>query len=451
MLRLLVVCRAAFLVLMSTGSFCVMESQQVTADDLQQQIAVTKSRLESLSESDPNFAILSSRLGSLLYSAGRFTGSTEALQRALDSDKQYRPSNLTDLVVDEVNLARACLQIGDLRKASQLLEDAMNQLTHMSPAPLDMSEPVYALQGSIFESKGDLDSALKAFKLAQDYDEQDHNLTEYANRLNDQARILERRNDFAKAAILLEKARTVLFDNGLKNSYVYPTVIADLGIAYSSLSQYSAAEPLLIEARQLLEGLYGTGSVQEAEVLNALGLLYDDLGRHREAEQLQRSVLTLRVAGYDSDATALAQNNLGKTLILVGKWSEAEELLRQAQQHFQRSSTPTATLMLADVETNLAELYIRERGINSYAEMIVGWTYLGFVLNQNTGPDRKQFPYFVETQRKHDEFIAASVAVGDPSNIVNATDTTFRPVWFMKNRNIRKKPKRIHAPHLRSN
>jgi L-lysine 6-oxidase len=89
------------------------------------------------------------------------------------------------------------------------------------------------------------------------------------------------------------------------------------------------------------------------------------------------------------------------------------------------------------------------RGINGYADMIVGWSYLGFILNQNIGPDRDLYPYFVETQRKHDEFIAGTVAVGDPSNAIFATDSTFTPVWFLKNRNVRRKPRRVHAGSYR--
>ena len=91
-----------------------------------------------------------------------------------------------------------------------------------------------------------------------------------------------------------------------------------------------------------------------------------------------------------------------------------------------------------------------QRGINSYAEMIVGWSYLGFILNQNTGPDRNLFPYFVEKQRNYEEFIVGSVAVGDPFNIVNASDTSFQPVWFLKNRTARKKPKHLFARHIRA-
>jgi L-lysine 6-oxidase len=36
------------------------------------------------------------------------------------------------------------------------------------------------------------------------------------------------------------------------------------------------------------------------------------------------------------------------------------------------------------------------RGINSFAQMISGWSYLGFIVNQNQGPASRAYPYFVE-------------------------------------------------------
>ncbi|HEY0781576.1 MAG TPA: CTQ-dependent lysine 6-oxidase LodA [Thermoanaerobaculia bacterium] len=72
------------------------------------------------------------------------------------------------------------------------------------------------------------------------------------------------------------------------------------------------------------------------------------------------------------------------------------------------------------------------RGINSFAQMITGWSYLGFVVNQNGGPLGRALPYFVEKERNHERFAVASVAVGDVSNFDNPEDTTFWPVWYLK-------------------
>jgi L-lysine 6-oxidase len=72
------------------------------------------------------------------------------------------------------------------------------------------------------------------------------------------------------------------------------------------------------------------------------------------------------------------------------------------------------------------------RGINSFAQMITAWSYLGFVVNEAVGPERRRYPYFVERERNHAQFQVASVAVGDIGNFDNPQDTTFYPIWFLK-------------------
>jgi L-lysine 6-oxidase len=71
------------------------------------------------------------------------------------------------------------------------------------------------------------------------------------------------------------------------------------------------------------------------------------------------------------------------------------------------------------------------RGINTFSQMISYWYYMGFIVNQVRGPHGGLFPYFTEQERNHQGFIAASVAVGDASNVQTGTDTTFNNTWFL--------------------
>jgi L-lysine 6-oxidase len=85
------------------------------------------------------------------------------------------------------------------------------------------------------------------------------------------------------------------------------------------------------------------------------------------------------------------------------------------------------------------------RGISSYEEAIVAWNYLGFIVNKNHGPDRALYPYFVETERNHDEFVVGGTAIGNVSNVLFSTDTTFTAFWFLKSDSARRKPIRTRA------
>lgn len=72
------------------------------------------------------------------------------------------------------------------------------------------------------------------------------------------------------------------------------------------------------------------------------------------------------------------------------------------------------------------------RGLNSFSQMITSWHYMGFIVNQNEAEDRTWYPYFVEKERNHDRFHVATVAVGGTDQFVNADNTTFWPVWYLK-------------------
>jgi L-lysine 6-oxidase len=72
------------------------------------------------------------------------------------------------------------------------------------------------------------------------------------------------------------------------------------------------------------------------------------------------------------------------------------------------------------------------RGINEFSEMIRYWSYVGFVVNQATGPYRDLFPYFAEQERAHDKFTATVAVTGTPSDIVNAAQPTFADTWRLK-------------------
>lgn len=80
------------------------------------------------------------------------------------------------------------------------------------------------------------------------------------------------------------------------------------------------------------------------------------------------------------------------------------------------------------------------RGINSYAQMISEWSYLGFIRNQNRGATSGNFPYLVETERLHGMFEYKEVPVGDISGNPEDDETTI-PVWYSR------PPAKLPRPH----
>lgn len=54
----------------------------------------------------------------------------------------------------------------------------------------------------------------------------------------------------------------------------------------------------------------------------------------------------------------------------------------------------------------LGQNVLYHRGLNSFVDAVVGWKYLGFILNANTGPAREMLPFYVEHERSYEAFAA---------------------------------------------
>ena len=83
------------------------------------------------------------------------------------------------------------------------------------------------------------------------------------------------------------------------------------------------------------------------------------------------------------------------------------------------------------------------RGINSFTQMITAWYSLGFIINQQTGEYRADYPYFVEKERNHEMFEVASMAMGMASDFSTGdpNSNTFWPVWYLKEEQSKPDPK----------
>jgi hypothetical protein len=75
-----------------------------------------------------------------------------------------------------------------------------------------------------------------------------------------------------------------------------------------------------------------------------------------------------------------------------------------------------------------------DRGIASYEQAIMAWPYLGFVINQNRSlEERQDYPYFAETERAHERFTVASLAVRNAQGFITggADGENFLPVYYL--------------------
>jgi L-lysine 6-oxidase len=66
----------------------------------------------------------------------------------------------------------------------------------------------------------------------------------------------------------------------------------------------------------------------------------------------------------------------------------------------------TAADQALDGGQMLGQNVLYHRGLNSFLDAVVGWKYLGFVLNRTTGPHRNMFRFFIEQERSYAAFQA---------------------------------------------
>ncbi len=130
-----------------------------------------------------------------------------------------------------------------------------------------------------------------------------------------------------------------------------------MGDAYRSLGLFDRALPLLENALQTRQRLYGNENVETAETLQNLALLRMEHGDFAEAEPLARAALDARRKLYGDNHKAIASslNNLGYLFYLKREYQTAEPLFRQAIE-MQRGLLGDEDAELASYQSNLGTL-----------------------------------------------------------------------------------------------
>jgi Flp pilus assembly protein TadD len=130
----------------------------------------------------------------------------------------------------------------------------------------------------------------------------------------------------AEAEELAERAMTL--ETTARSMNVLAFILSDGG-------KYARAESLARRA----ESIAAPDSIERAEILNTLGMVYRRRGRLEKAEPLYRESVALfeRTAGPESPETAAAWNNLARVLQARGHMAEAAVLYRRAETVLERA------------------------------------------------------------------------------------------------------------------
>jgi tetratricopeptide (TPR) repeat protein len=135
-------------------------------------------------------------------------------------------------------------------------------------------------------------------------------------------------------------------------------LLHETGYYMEERAQYTHAEQLLRQSRDLYEHLLGLEHPDVANCLNSLAELYRAQSRYAEAEPLYRRALALREQSLSPDHLEVAQslNNLAALYCNQGRYGEAEPLYQKALEMRTRALGPEHH-QVAFTLTNLAALY----------------------------------------------------------------------------------------------
>jgi tetratricopeptide (TPR) repeat protein len=141
---------------------------------------------------------------------------------------------------------------------------------------------------------------------------------------------------------------------------VYGSVITDLGLAHSSLSDYERAEPYLAESYETDLREFGSDHPQTLASAQNLASFYRETGRVDEAIPLYRVAYEASVAnlGADHPSTLRTRNNYALVLSDVGQYQDARTHAEAVVASRERSLGPDVGPTLAS-RINLALLYHR--------------------------------------------------------------------------------------------
>lgn len=213
-----------------------------------------------------------------------------------------------------LRLSEAYENSGDLDKAIAILS-----LGIQNGDPSD-EKTAYLLRSEYALMQGELDQAIKMYRTLNEKYPNDSEL------LFPLAETYEEKGDLKNAVLVLEKL--IQLDPHHPQAYFHlgkDTVL--MGEAEKGISQY-LIKALSIQTQ--LDNSYG-----RADVLNAMGVAYERLGRYDEAIQYYQNALTLREKIGNKKGAATSMSNLAKIYIFQGEFAKAQTLLNKILKIFE--------------------------------------------------------------------------------------------------------------------
>ena len=161
--------------------------------------------------------------------------------------------------------------------------------------------------------------------------------------------------------------------------------LTSLALLYQAQAKYAQAETLLLQGLEARRRVLGEEHPQTVAIMNNLAELYRREGKQDNAETLFTRVVELRrrLLGPDHPNTAAVLTSLAGIKLARHQYAEAEVLLRQALNGYEKSSADT---WLRYYTQSMLGASLAGRGNHAAAEPLLRSGYQGMFERQNSIP-----------------------------------------------------------------
>ena len=255
------------------------------------------------------------------------------LELALRKKKQPEESHTTTIF----NIANILQDLGHYAKAESMLKKVV--ISDEQKFGKESKEYFTSAQGLI-ELYMRTEKSDVGLKVAFD-------LRKYTKkRPYDEASVLKTIGDFYETKGLFKKAQKYLLDaidifeeNGLEATFEYAATLNSLGILYAGKGMLPESEEIFEKAIENIDRLQGENDDARYGIEESLSRVQMDMGYFDEAIATQRKVLAFNKEYYGEESFdyGITLLNLSRSLMYADKNNEADKLLQQALNVFEKS------------------------------------------------------------------------------------------------------------------
>ena len=295
-------------------------------------------------------------LSLILERKGAFGEATQLLRESVEISRRTDGADSPNYANALHNLAGALIDAGDLSGAEAMDRESLAIRRKISdPDNPNLGYPLNNL-GFIQLARGNWAAAepllkenleVRGWPVKKD--------ASVAGALNNWARVLQEKGDYAGADESFQKAIAMMREAAGPQSWNLAKMLANLGLLRADQGKFSEAEQLERDALSMREKLGGKESPDLASSQFNLAVIYSLEHKPDSAEPLLRRAIEIRKKELSAGHPAIvsAETRLGEALLDQNKGVEAEALLRQAIAEIHAEPFPVTAWQIAEPEIAL--------------------------------------------------------------------------------------------------